>query len=133
MSRSRGRVTRRDFRGRRVNLYNANLRLPLPDFGPIASVYPLTLSEDRRVWHPLRAYRPAANVHGAQHQLQVSSPARVYSGVVPVGVSFRGSQKVLVCIRRKIRRQVMHALGVAGSVGLRRPRRNWTSEIHCEG
>lgn len=44
-------------------------------------------------------------------------------------ISFVAPSKVLVCIRRKMRREVLHALRRFGGSGSRR--RSWRSEIRC--
>lgn len=54
-------------------------------------------------------------------------------------VGFQFPWQVMICIRRKRRREVLHALNVAGRIfragggggGFRRPRRNRFSEVRC--
>lgn len=86
---------------------------------------PLSLYSDRRLYHPLRALRPAfafkrpaarivdRNVISARTQLAFAVP-----------------KKVAICIRRKERREVLHARGAAGG-RVAKPRRNEWSNIKC--
>lgn len=65
-----------------------------------------------------RTYAPAAFVGRPGRQTKAT-------------VSFRVPEAVLICVRRKRRKEVIHALGVAGARGLRKPRRSEFSEISC--
>lgn len=48
------------------------------------------------------------------------------------GIQFADPTRVLVCVRRKVRKEVMFALGVGGSGGAKkRPRRTSASSISC--
>lgn len=99
--------------------------------------------EDRRLWYPAHhvatGYRPPGTFFGV--------PARVVAGQArkaPVGrssplpdlypavrVGFEEPRSTLICVRRKQRREVLHAFGVAGRRGLRPPRRSQFSAITC--
>lgn len=46
-------------------------------------------------------------------------------------LKFKSAKHVWICLRRKMRREVMHALKIAGSRHLRQPRRNMYSDITC--
>lgn len=51
---------------------------------------------------------------------------------VPVGVQFAHAFNVLTCVRRKVRREVLHARKKTGrGVKRRQPRRTWRSAIWC--
>lgn len=39
--------------------------------------------------------------------------------------------RAVLCARRKVRKEIIHALGVAGSK-VKKPRRNSTSNLHCK-
>lgn len=122
------------------------------------SMVPLKDIEDRRQWHPDRV-RPFASLWTPRHRLVVQPPpnasiraergkgrlaatrgfrpearqTRRAGGPLPFRISFRGAQAVLVCIRRKRRREAL-----AATYGLgrkfprrRRARRNASSSIGC--
>lgn len=101
--------------------------------------------EDRRTFHPQGAARPAAGFFVPRHRLVVRAPARRSVTVTgpglgaspsqdffspPIGVGFQAPRQVAVCIRRKVRKQVMHAKGFAGGK-VRRPRRTEYSGVIC--
>lgn len=51
---------------------------------------------------------------------------------VPVGIKFESPLKVITCLRRKIRRQIMFVTNKAGKgVRKRRPRRSYRSTVSC--
>jgi hypothetical protein len=86
----------------------------------------LSLLDDRRQWHPERWGRPVVGLRRAATRLVVGkSPKRL-----PPTLAFMDPRRVVVCIRRKMRREVLHALGKGGG-GNRRPTRKPTSEIQC--
>lgn len=117
-------------RNRRDIRVISNPRLPLR-FAPVvrrASV--LRQYEDRRLYHPdrRRLLRPAVTFSGSNYALR-SSPSK--SRRVPFGVGFVAPRRVVVCVRRKQRREVLFAVGGAGSRKMRRPRRNEYSNVRC--
>jgi len=83
----------------------------------------MTLSElsDRRRWHP----QPN---HMRHHGLRVDRSGK--RSLSPF-VGFQAPERVLVCVRRKRRREVMFAKGGAGRRRMRRPRRNYWSDVRC--
>lgn len=126
-------------RNRRVTSDNANRRLPF-SFTPSSSVHPVNLSlshtEDRREWHPEGDFRPARSFSVPRHRLSIQMP----SGKLPLpgkrfslphAIGFANPRKVLICVRRKARREVLHAFRKAGRVGQRRPVRNAYSSVRC--
>jgi len=92
--------------------------------------------EDRRSFHPEGDYAPAKSFSQSRHRLTVkklrqhrAAPSlKTYS---PSFVAFEQPNKVLICVRRKIRKEVLHAFRKAGRSGQRRPRRSWFSAISC--
>lgn len=118
----------------------SNRRLPLLNnyvpYNPLPSTF-LTEIEDRRQWHPLGVNRPARSFNRAQHTLQVPKyPKRQGRAFRPykwptAQIGFTQPDQVLVCVRRKQRREVLHALKKAGRGGQRRPRYNLYSKITC--
>ena len=102
--------------------------------------------EDRREWHPEGASRPARGLASPRHRLRWVARASergtsggvsrgfldVSMSSVPIGVGFVAPKQVAICIRRKQRREVIHALGKAGrGVRRRKPTRNFYSEVIC--
>lgn len=93
--------------------------------------------EDRRTWTPER-YRPAKALNRAATRLLPGIPSGPSSQfriplLSPV-IRFAKAASIPICRRRFIRRQVMHALGLAGrrGVGRGRPRhRNEFSGVSC--
>lgn len=104
----------------------------------------LTEIEDRRTWHPLGSERNARSFKRATHSL-VIPPANVnknknqskFKGpklTLPHTIGFEAPQQVLVCVRRKTRKEVLFAKNKTGK-GARKfkRRRSWLSEISCRG
>lgn len=112
-------------------------RLPLPStFAFESASVPaavMGLYGDRRLYHPEGSDRPVDAYIRSARRLQVARKVRGIARAVPMGISFWRPSKVLICVRRRMRREVMHALGIAGSGGLKYPRYTWHSEISCEG
>ena len=90
----------------------------------------LQLLEDRRLFHPEQAFRPALSFGMIRQQRVVVRKANRRDTVVPSALAFPVPRKVAICQRRKERREVMIARGVGGS---RAPkRRNYFSDIRCK-
>lgn len=133
-------------RGRGISP-TANHRLPrVIATSPLVSVTPalqqLRAIEDRRHWHPAGDYRPARTLQGTRPSLTVqdrprpsrSLPdrfgAKIRSQTNGV-LAFQAPERVVVCIRRQRRKEVLHAKRKTGRVGQKKPRRNWLSAISC--
>ncbi|AZL82999.1 hypothetical protein [Apis mellifera associated microvirus 43] len=95
----------------------------------------LRIFEDRRTYHPAPAERPALSFGGRPVQLK---PAYNRNRVSRSGGSlltsalsyaFRAPPNVLICVRRKMRRQVLLAKGKGGAN--RRGRKNSFSDVRC--
>lgn len=71
----------------------------------------------------------AAKVRRAQYQVNRFGPKIVSQ--TKARLAFHIPRNVIVCIRRKVRREVMHALNKAGKGGMAPPKRNWLSRIGC--
>jgi hypothetical protein len=130
--------------GRRDNLsISTSSLVPLQtDYSRSINVFqetPLVEVEDRRKFH-FDEYQ-AVSVSKPRHRLKVSKPrqpsknqdrfAHLRTGQTKGLIAFQNPSKVAICIRRKQRKQVLHAIGKAGKVGQRRPKRNYFSSIHC--
>lgn len=90
----------------------------------------LTAIEDRRTFNPAGPRRSARSFNRAHHALKVK-PVRG-SRRLPTKVMFDAPKKVLVCVRRQRRKEVIFAKGKAGRGHARlSPRRNWYSDVSC--
>lgn len=129
MSRRSDRSSFRDERDTSA-ISNRRLLLPLLDLSTIVPPSDLLRSiEDRRTFYPERALRPASLFSQPRHRLQVS-PGSNFK--LPVGVSFEDPRRVLICVRRKQRREVLHALKRTGrGAGKRRHRKGPYTDVRC--
>lgn len=110
---------------------------------------PLLAFEDRRQFHPLQSNRPAlmswASDVVVNYGRNVVSKA-LYENIpgrraldrgktyVEAGLAFRDPERVAICVRRQIRREVLFALSPHRRIGSgrgKRRRRNWASAIRC--
>ncbi|AZL83019.1 hypothetical protein [Apis mellifera associated microvirus 41] len=88
--------------------------------------------EDRRLYHPDRSMRPVVSfVKSAARVVARQRPSFRQPSQTKAILAFADPSRVLVCLRRSIRREVLHAKRIAGSGGMRRPRRNALSSISC--
>lgn len=130
---------------------------PVRPTRPLVSVSPSTVNlrelEDRRLFHP-DPVRPARNLSSEVHRLvapefvpkrafkrdprtgkmkayRINQPQAVFGRS---GQVFQEAQRVLICIRRAMRVEVLHALKKTGRGGAKRrkPRRNEYSHIRCK-
>lgn len=137
-------------RDRRVTSDNSNRRLPVTVLNtPSLTSQPLRLYEDRRYWHPEgKTYAPARSFSQSRHRLRVfeqrtnqlqrrntrvssTNYMRAMWQSVPHQIGFVRPNRVLICARRQIRKQVLFASRKTGKRGQRRPRFNWYSKIRC--
>lgn len=126
-SKSRNRQSRRD-------AISSLMPTALPSAVRSPSRSLLRQIEDRRSFYPEPATRPALLFSGAKHSLIASTPKKATKRAksrVPSQVAFYAPSQVLVCVRRKRRKEVLHALRKTGKRGQRRPRRNSLSHIRC--
>lgn len=86
--------------------------------------------EDRRLWHPERVFRPAFSLTRSAKRLVLKSPTKHQAAKLSEGLKFADPRKVVICVKRKIRKQIMHVIGAAGGK-VRKPRRNYWSEVSC--
>jgi len=123
---ARGRSQRSS--GLRENISFANRRLTALNFTTRPLTFLQTI-EDRRDFHPEQAARPARSFSRSVHSLAVP---RQRGGRLPIGVTFENPTKVLVCVRRKSRREILFAAGHTGKgSALGKRRRSHYSEIQC--
>lgn len=88
------------------------------------------LVEDRRTFSPGHRYRTSYGGRARVVRNPKVNRTRVYTRSLK-NARFSSPSTVLVCIRRKQRAEVMHALGRAGRRGQRRPKFSETSKIYC--
>lgn len=132
-------------RGQRDNITVASPFLGLP---VRSYMDPLSVIEDTRTWHPLGAARPAQGVFSWDVQttldpgprpggIRARARARVQPNLNQWKLGFSVPSNVARCVRRKVRREIIHAVGAAGKRGRRRyrfsrsPRRNLWSNVRC--
>lgn len=109
----------------------------LPRVTYTTNKFALSLIEDRRTHYPgLKPYnRPVA-------AFSVNKPARLKL-IEPIGankfrpsaqtkatIAFQDPKSLPLCTRRAVRKEVLHAKGVAGSK-VRKPKRNEWSDVSC--
>lgn len=92
--------------------------------------------EDRRTYHPSGPMRSARSFNKAHHRLVVkaSRPGRkpkAASSFPPAKVQFHDPKKVLVCVRRQTRREVIFATKRRGKGSSARRKHNWFSDVSC--
>lgn len=120
-----------------------------------------SIYQDRRLWHPEGAYRPAVSKTESYPRLTESrpgprsrftspsspfTPARrierdfidtrtgeilSFGHLDPFKVSWENPWKMLICLKRKMRREVMHAFGMAGKSGFKKPKFTPMSYVRC--
>lgn len=110
------------------------------------SPQPLSQVEDYRVWHPEGDWRPPQTVFGNPARWRVSGvkgraadsdalPSRIGGLLASLGRKqyFADPRRVVLCVRRRRRRAVLHALGKVGrGFGGKRLRKlTWRSAIGC--
>lgn len=99
------------------------------------NVLPLTQIEDKRQFIPRISY--IRNSPKVFRPLRTSSArnAKLRYGInlrSPFGFIIHAPRNAVLCVRRKIRREVLFAKGAAGGRSSRKPKRfNQYSHIHC--
>lgn len=98
---------------------------------------PLIQLEDRRAFSP-SGRAPLRSIHREIFQtLQRTRSTRGAARTAPLSPmlenTFDDPQRVIVCLRRKARKEVLHALKKTGGRGGRKkkPRRTWQSDFKC--
>lgn len=96
---------------------------------------PLRPIEDRRTYHPLRAFRPAQSLGRRDAARVVLERPRQRPGrsFFPIDVfKFAVPRKVAICVRRKERRETLFAKKLTRSGAGAPKRRNYWSAISCK-
>lgn len=87
---------------------------------------------DRRTFNPTRSIAPPAALNRNATRIVVDSYGKSIRNQTKAPLRFSIPQKVALCVRRKIRSQVLHAFNKTGKgKSRRRPRRNFWSAISC--
>lgn len=133
---------RRSYRNRLSNRRTA--RREVFNSNPFANLLPRSPARyysinDFRTFHPEGALRPHLRPSGrtarfSRPTVRLSSgasPRRLNRALQSHQLYFSAPKSVITCVRRKQRKEVMHALGKAGRRGQRRPRRSERSQIIC--
>lgn len=98
--------------------------------------------EDRRSWNPEGSQAPARSFNSSRHRLSLAQKHRNGSSLRTSGwsqaftspgtVAFANPSRVLVCVRRQQRREVLHAIRKTGYRNNRKsPKFNYYSKIAC--
>lgn len=92
---------------------------------------PLIDVEDRRTWHPEDFFRPAMEIGGTRTTQRVVKKS--FKPQLPFGLQFAVPEKTAICVRRKTRKEVLHAMRKTGGGQRRRnkPTKNWYSKLGC--
>jgi len=109
----------------------ARVSQPSPSLFPTYYDTYIRSLEDRRTFYPDPLFRPAASFPRHASRVVASSSEGGNAFYPSSRIAFAAPAGVSVCVRRKQRKEVLHALGKAGGRVSRRRRRNWTSEVDC--
>lgn len=126
-------------RGSANNNSIATRRVSASSLGPIDFVSsPLNLIDqleagqhDRRQWNPTSATSGPASTNRKATRLNVDKFAGLRQSRLPWRLEYATPRNIPICVRRKIRRQVLLALGNTGGGRGKRKRRNLYSGIKC--
>lgn len=121
-------------KGRRDSIHIANPLLPflmddipIIDFedrrrhSPVPIPFPVSFPDPTRV---VVRKRPRSYQHSLKKNLSKSYKSYLAQ-------EFHAPDNVLICVRRKRRKEVLHALGKSGKRGQRKPRWSSHSDVHC--
>lgn len=90
--------------------------------------------QDNRVFHPDGPLRSQLTTTGQKHSLVAKNHSTSRPDpFAPMRIAFQRPKRLLVCIRRHMRKEVMFAKNKAGRSGQKRPTRNFYSSISCKG
>lgn len=129
MAKSKSRVGRGAFRHRYRLPHAAQARtMPRPLSLRLSPLPSLISYEDRRTWHP---DGPLRSVFAFRRQAKRLVDRANPMWHVRSAIHFADPTRVVVCIRRRIRREVIHALRKNGKRGQGKPKRNFYSSIGC--
>lgn len=97
--------------------------------------FALSLIEDRRTHYPgLSPYKRPVAAYSVNKpaRLKLVEPNRYGPPAqTKATIAFQDPKSLPLCTRRAVRKEVLHAKGVAGSKHLRKPKRNEWSDVSC--
>jgi len=110
---------------------NANLRLlsspPRWQFPRVD----LRLFEDRRSFHPNKFISPARSI-GPRSDARLMVQTAKRPALLSPSVVFNEPRRILICVRRNVRKEVLHALNKAGAgSGRKKKHRTQFSDVSC--
>ena len=115
----------------RVYSKNTNRRLRSSSFDKKLSDYNNRFVEDRRLYNPSTFVTPKTTLGKSAVIKQASSSPAAKGVQKTTQMRFIAPKEVITCLRRKQRKEVMHAIKKAGKSGQKRPTRNQLSNIKC--
>lgn len=83
--------------------------------------------QDARAYTPIKTFRPARQVTGRIANTTIDKKRPLNKA----RFSFDNPLTVTVCVRRRVRKEVLHALNHSGKSGQKKPRKNFNSNIRC--
>lgn len=102
-----------------------------PDlFDDLQSIQSLREIEDRRTNYPTPNSRPLATIRG-RSQIIPAFTNPFAPADVPAFLRFAEPERVMVCVRKKLRRKAIFAHNKAGKGGQRKPRPNPNPDVRC--
>ena len=104
-------------------------RLRSANFDKSLTDYNNRFVEDRRTYTPAPLTPKTRTGQKAAIVTTTTRPKQNNSRKVD---TFNAPQEVITCVRRKQRKEVMHAMKKSGKSGQRKPRRNQLSNTHCK-
>lgn len=97
-------------------------------------LFPLKQFEDRREYHPDRQNRPPAALPRSSRKLVIVTPqnkAATRKTTLPSKLGFSAPQGVVLCVRRKQRREILFAKSRTGRGAHTPKKRNAWSNVKC--
>lgn len=108
----------------------------LPEVVRVRVSSPIYPGSDRRFYHPAGPVRPAFSFRVADRRIVVKQSSRSAplrnDTYADWRVGFDVPKRVAICVRRKQRKEVVHALKLSGKgARARRHKRNYWSGVDC--
>lgn len=97
----------------------------------LAGLKSLTEVEDRRTFNPRKNIRDSLTILGRPHQLVIKKAYPIKKAYLTAKIGFQQPEKMVICIRRKIRKKMMHIFNIAGKTGFKKKRLNNYSKTEC--
>ena len=137
MARKRNKTNSRNYSRKQTRVASRNTnrsRLRSAIFNNQYSNYNHRFVEDRRTYNP--TYKPrtvSGKTATVTHNATDNRLKNNTTTPLPYSGKFENFKKVMICVRRKQRKEVLHAYKKTGKGGQRRPHRNQYSNIKCGG